>query len=64
MPMKKRWSGNQGKKASDELAVVDLEKGNVSNRQRLREFLLAVIAQESSSMLQQLEAVTATSPGD
>ncbi len=37
-----------------ELEVVDLEKGNVSNRQRFREFLLEVIAQESSAMLQQL----------
>jgi len=37
-----------------ELDVVDLEKGNVSNRQRFREFLLEVIAQESSMMLQQL----------
>jgi hypothetical protein len=37
-----------------ELEVVDLEKGNVSNRQRFREFLLEVIAQEASAMLQQL----------
>jgi hypothetical protein len=37
-----------------ELEVVDLEKGSVSNRQRFREFLLEVIAQESSMMLQQL----------
>jgi len=37
-----------------ELAVVDLEKGNVSNRQRFREFLLEVIAQEACTMLQQL----------
>lgn len=37
------------------LAVVDLEKGNISNRQRFREFLLEVIAQESSMMLQQLD---------
>lgn len=37
-----------------ELEVVDLEKGNVSNRQRFREFLLEIIAQESSSMLQHL----------
>ena len=38
-----------------ELEVVDLEKGNVSNRQRFREFLLEVIAQEASSVLQQLD---------
>lgn len=37
-----------------EMEVVDLEKGNISNRQRFREFLLEVIAQESSAMLQQL----------
>lgn len=37
-----------------ELEVVDLEKGNVSNRQRFREFLLEVIAQEANAMLQQL----------
>lgn len=37
-----------------ELEVVDLDKGNVSNRQRFREFLLEVIAQESSAMLQHL----------
>jgi hypothetical protein len=37
-----------------ELEVVDLEKGNVSNRQRFREFLLEVIAQEAGSMLQHL----------
>jgi len=37
-----------------ELDVVDLEKGSVSNRQRFREFLLEVIAQEASMMLQQL----------
>ncbi len=37
-----------------ELDVVDLEKGNVSNRQRFREFLLEVIAQEACIMLQQL----------
>lgn len=37
-----------------ELNVVDLEKGNVSNRQRFREFLLEVIAQEASLMLQRL----------
>ena len=37
-----------------ELKVVDLEKGNISNRQRFREFLLEVIAQESSTVLQHL----------
>lgn len=37
-----------------ELNVVDLEKGNVSNRQRFREFLLEVIAQEAALMLQRL----------
>lgn len=37
-----------------ELEVVDLEKGNISNRQRFREFLLEVIAQESSTVLQHL----------
>ncbi|MEZ4712513.1 MAG: hypothetical protein R3A44_35325 [Caldilineaceae bacterium] len=37
-----------------ELEVVDLDKGSVSNRQRFRQFLLEVIAQEASSMLQHL----------
>jgi hypothetical protein len=37
-----------------EVEVVDLEKGNVSNRQRFREFLLEVIAQEANRMLHQL----------
>jgi hypothetical protein len=37
-----------------ELRVVDLDKGNIRNRQRFREFLVEVIVQEANIMLQHL----------
>ncbi len=37
-----------------EIRVVDLDKGNIRNRQRFREFLVEVIVQEANTMLQHL----------